>query len=96
MIDARREINNPLGHDSQEVFWHLQPNCDGIECIRKEYEYNVQRFLNRVLALEVEQQNALFDYFADLFDQTVRYAKANGTFDEGVTDIATRMLITIR
>jgi hypothetical protein len=40
-----------------------------------------------VLALEVEQQNALFDYFADLFDQTVRYAKANGTFDEGVTDI---------
>ena len=29
----------------------------------------------------------MFDYFADLFDQTVRYAKANGTFDEGVTDI---------
>jgi hypothetical protein len=29
----------------------------------------------------------LFDHFAGLFDQTVRYAKANGTFDEGVTDI---------
>ena len=65
----------------------LVANRDGIECIRKEDEYNVPRFLNRVLALEVEQQNALFDYFADLFDQTVRYAKANGTFDEGVTDI---------
>src|SRR5205085_5580917 len=25
--------------------------------------------------------------FADLFDQTVRFAKANCTFDEGVTDI---------
>ena len=60
---------------------------DGGENIRKEDEYNVPRFLNRVLALEVDQQNALFDYFADLFDQTVRYAKANGTFDEGVTDI---------
>lgn len=60
---------------------------DGGENIRKEDEYNVPRFLNRVLALEVQQQNALFDYFADLFDQTVRYAKANGTFDEGVTDI---------
>ena len=60
---------------------------DGGENIRKEDEYNVPRFLNRVLALEVEQQNALFDYFADLFDQTVRYAKANGRFDEGVTDI---------
>lgn len=60
---------------------------EGSENIRKEDEYNVPRFLNRVLALEVDQQNALFDYFADLFDQTVRYAKANGTFDEGVTDI---------
>ncbi len=60
---------------------------DGVEEVRKEDEYNVPRFLNRVLALDVERQNAVFDYFADLFDQTVSYAKANGTFDEGVTDI---------
>jgi P-loop containing NTP hydrolase pore-1/C-terminal domain on Strawberry notch homologue len=65
----------------------LVRNRDGGEEIRKEDEYNVPRFLNRVLALEVDQQNALFDYFANLFDQTVSYAKANGTFDEGVTDI---------
>jgi hypothetical protein len=65
----------------------LVTNRDGCEEIRKEDEYNVPRFLNRVLALCVDEQNALFDYFADLFDQTVRYAKANGTFDEGVTDI---------
>src|SRR5882724_10692053 len=55
--------------------------------VRKEDEFNVPRFLNRILALPVEEQNALFDYFAELFDQTVRYAKATGTFDEGVTDI---------
>jgi len=60
---------------------------DGVEEVRKDDLYNVPRFLNRILALNVEQQNALFDYFVDLFDQTVRYAKANGTFDEGVTDI---------
>ncbi|MGC2742105.1 MAG: strawberry notch C-terminal domain-containing protein, partial [Candidatus Angelobacter sp.] len=60
---------------------------DGAEVVRKEDEHNVPRFLNRILALQVEEQNALFDYFADLFDQTVRHAKANGTFDEGVTDI---------
>jgi hypothetical protein len=65
----------------------LVANRDGIEDIRKEDEYNVPRFLNRVLALEVDQQNALFDYFANLFEQTVRYTKANGTFDDGVTDI---------
>ncbi|HKR15311.1 MAG TPA: strawberry notch C-terminal domain-containing protein [Pyrinomonadaceae bacterium] len=65
----------------------LVASPDGGERIRKEDEFNVPRFLNRVLALEVDQQNALFDYFAELFDQTVRHAKANGTFDEGVTDI---------
>jgi len=65
----------------------LVRNRDGVEEVRKDDLYNVPRFLNRVLALNVEQQNALFDHFADLFDQTVRYAKANGTFDEGVTDI---------
>ncbi len=62
-------------------------NHDGCEEVRKDDLYNVPRFLNRVLALDVDHQNALFDHFVDLFDQTVRYAKANGTFDEGVTDI---------
>ncbi len=65
----------------------LVRNRDGCEEVRKDDLYNVPRFLNRVLALDVDHQNALFDHFVDLFDQTVRYAKANGTFDEGVTDI---------
>src|SRR5258708_3724209 len=60
---------------------------DDGETIRKEDEYNVPRFLNRVLALDVTTQNALFNHYAELFDQTVRHAKASGTFDEGVTDI---------
>ena len=45
------------------------------------------RFLNRVLALDVDRQNFLFDQYAKLFDEIVSFAKANGTFDEGVTDI---------
>jgi hypothetical protein len=65
----------------------LVRNRDGCEEVRKDDLYNVPRFLNRVLALDVEHQNALFEHFVELFDQTVRYAKANGTFDEGVTDI---------
>lgn len=65
----------------------LVRNRDGCEEVRKDDLYNVPRFLNRVLALDVEHQNSLFDHFVELFDQTVRYAKANGTFDEGVTDI---------
>jgi hypothetical protein len=37
----------------------LVRNRDGGEERRKEDEYNVPGFLNRVLALEVDQQNAL-------------------------------------
>jgi hypothetical protein len=58
-----------------------------VETVRKEDEYNGPRFLNRVLALDVDRQNALFDHYAKLFDEIVSFAKENGTFDEGVTDI---------
>jgi hypothetical protein len=60
---------------------------DGVETVRKDDEYNVPRFLNRVLALDTSRQNALFDHYSKLFDEIVSFAKANGTFDEGVTDI---------
>jgi hypothetical protein len=78
-LDNPRQILRDIGL--------LVRNRDGAEEVRKEDLFNVPRFLNRVLALDVEKQNALFDHFADLFDQTVGFAKANGTFDEGVTDI---------
>jgi hypothetical protein len=60
---------------------------DGSEDIRREDEANVPRFLNRVLALDVDRQNALFDHFTSVFERTVAAAKAGGVFDEGVTDV---------
>lgn len=65
----------------------LVANADGVEQIRKEDENNIPRFLNRVLALDVARQNALFDHFAGIFDRAVIKAKADGVFDEGVADI---------
>jgi P-loop containing NTP hydrolase pore-1/C-terminal domain on Strawberry notch homologue len=49
--------------------------------------HDVPRFLNRILALELDRQNALFDAFGQTFDQTVERARDAGTFDEGVVDI---------
>ena len=49
--------------------------------------YHIPRFLNRLLSLDCDRQNALFAYYANLFDQCVAHAKASGTFDEGVQDI---------
>jgi protein strawberry notch len=77
-------INNPRQTLRDMGLLVLQ---DGVETIRKDDEYNVPRFLNRVLALDVDRQNFLFDHYTKLFDEIVSFAKANGTFDEGVTDI---------
>lgn len=49
--------------------------------------HNLPRFLNRILALDIERQNAVFNHFSDLFDAMVSEAKEKGTFDEGVADI---------
>lgn len=65
----------------------LAKNADGVEKVRAEDERNVPRFLNRVLALDVHRQNALFRHFSGLFDRAVLEAKKNGTYDAGVTDI---------
>ncbi len=49
--------------------------------------YHIPRFLNRLLSLDCDRQNALFAYYSNLFDQCVAHAKASGNFDEGVQDI---------
>jgi len=49
--------------------------------------YHVPRFLNRLLSLDCDRQNAIFNYYSDLFDQCVAHARASGTFDDGVQDI---------
>ncbi len=48
---------------------------------------NVPRFLNRVLALECDRQNAMFDRFFAIFEDLVAQARENGTYDLGVTDL---------
>lgn len=48
---------------------------------------NIPRFLNRLLSLEVERQNALFDYFYQTFLETIEHLKAKGKIDEGLEDL---------
>lgn len=48
---------------------------------------NVPTFLNRLLGLEVNRQNVLFDCFVEGFEGAIESAKANDTFDDGVQDL---------
>ena len=48
-------------------------------------EYNViSKFLNRILGIPVEQQNALFQYFTDTLSAVILQAKRNGRWDLGI------------
>ena len=48
-------------------------------------EYNViSKFLNRILGIPVEQQNALFQYFTDTLSAVIFQAKRNGRWDLGI------------
>jgi predicted RNA methylase len=47
----------------------------------------IQRFLNRVLALEIEMQNAIFAYFEGLLESRIERAVAAGTYDVGLETI---------
>lgn len=45
---------------------------------------NVSKFLNRILSLEVEEQNEVFQGFYDTFERMMDAAIANGTVDMGL------------
>lgn len=45
---------------------------------------NVTRLLNRLLALDPDVQNAVYNYFYDIFQASVQDAIDNGTLDTGV------------
>jgi hypothetical protein len=57
------------------------------EMIRDTDMLDVPRFLNRILALDLARQNAIFEAYVRTYQQVVEMAKETGTFDAGVEDI---------
>lgn len=66
----------------------LLTKCESGELTISESEkQNIVRFFNRLLSLEVNRQNALFDYFYKTYTETVEHLKASGKYDLGMEDI---------
>lgn len=65
----------------------LVRNTDDGEVVPESEKTNIPRFLNRLLSLEVDRQNALFDYFYETFLETIEYLKQNGKLDDGMEDL---------
>uniref|UniRef100_A0AAQ6ADM0 Protein strawberry notch homolog 1 n=1 Tax=Amphiprion ocellaris TaxID=80972 RepID=A0AAQ6ADM0_AMPOC len=58
----------------------------GALSLDKDYN-NMGKFLNRILGMEVQQQNALFQYFSDTLAAVIQEAKKNGRYDMGILDL---------
>ena len=65
----------------------LVRNTDDGEVVPDAEKTNIPRFLNRLLSLEVDRQNALFDYFYETFLETLEYLKQKGKLDDGMEDL---------
>ena len=65
----------------------LVRNTEDGEVVPDSEKTNIPRFLNRLLSLEVDRQNALFDYFYGTFLETLEYLKQNGKLDDGMEDL---------
>ncbi len=57
------------------------------EFLKESEKQNIIRFFNRLLSLEVNRQNALFEYFYKTYTETVEHLKASGKYDLGLEDI---------
>ncbi|EEC05921.1 conserved hypothetical protein, partial [Ixodes scapularis] len=59
-----------------------------MQILDKDYT-NMSQFLNRILGIPVELQNAMFKYFTDTLDAIVSEAKRAGHYDLGILDLGT-------
>lgn len=68
-----------------ELNFNCHLNVLSLSCNLVIADYNnIGKFLNRILGMEVHQQNALFQYFADTLTAVVQNAKKNGRYDMGI------------
>ena len=74
----------------------ISKNADGTYNLEKDFN-SIAKFLNRLLGIEVELQNAIFQYFTDTLEAVVKQAKRLGRYDMGIIDLTsgTSVLILI-
>lgn len=58
----------------------------GISVLEKDYN-NISKFLNRLLGMPVDLQNAMFDYFNNTLTAIILDAKRCGRWDMGILDL---------
>lgn len=70
--------------DACTVLWAFPHFCHSYSFVTAADYNNMGKFLNRILGMEVQQQNALFQYFSDTLAAVIQEAKKNGRYDMGI------------
>ncbi|KAM6466151.1 protein strawberry notch homolog 2 isoform 1-T2 [Liasis olivaceus] len=96
---TENKVPLPKGYrEGDAVFFSEMKQCllsVGISCKEMRYGFmsmekdcSITKFLNRILGLEVNKQNLLFQYFNDTFDYLIERDKKDGKYDMGILDLA--------
>ncbi len=77
-----REVINKLGLKKYffDEYNNFKVKDEGIA-------HDMSRFLNRILALELDEQNEVFDSFYALYERLYDEAEQNGTLDKGLENV---------
>lgn len=102
MFGEKDNLENPIAQDALEQYYRVMPvdsvkklglydklyNEFGVYQPDQGTARDIGRFLNRILALEVEEQNRVFQGFYDTFDRMMDAAISDGTVDMGLENYA--------
>ncbi|GMH45404.1 hypothetical protein BSKO_13361 [Bryopsis sp. KO-2023] len=69
-----------------------QPAHQCIGVISQNHQLDISRFLNRLLGIQPEQQKIIFGYYLDILQDTIKAAKRDGRYDNGIKDITSKKM----
>lgn len=65
----------------------LHKDVDGTKELKMDLMFDTKRFLNRLLSLEIDIMNIVFEHFSNKIELLVEQAKASGNYDEGIEHV---------
>lgn len=96
MCSDGRDLTVPLPPYNGDFFTDVKPALVGCGLAMKDSRgsyglekdsNNITKFLNRILGMPVDLQNAIFQYFSDTLNAITTQAKKAGRFDKGILDL---------
>ncbi|MEQ8682729.1 MAG: strawberry notch family protein [Cyclobacteriaceae bacterium] len=81
--------NTPISMNELESMMGLKlmKKVEGTEELNVDLLYDIKKFLNRILSLEIRYMTRLFSAFEEKLHGLINLAKSKGNYDEGITHV---------